>query len=190
MKKFTGSLISSFLELKRLRSLTFLAVMGALALALEAVASLDLGPYISIGFSGLPNQLVDLLLGPSAGGLFAGAMDVLKYLIKPAGPFHFGFTFDAMLAAFIYGCSYYGRPVTLRRIFITKLIVTVVVNMALGTMWISLLYGRAFMVLLPSRALKDLLVWPVESMIFDTLALALEDAGIYKLLKKDSPRLH
>lgn len=185
MGKFKGDLKSSALELRRLRALTFCAVMGALGLALEAVASLDLGPYISIGFSGLPNQIVDLTLGPVTGGLFAGVMDVLKYFVKPSGAFFFGFTFDAMLAAFIYGCSYYKRPISLTRVLVTKLIVTAVVNMGFATLWISMLYDKAFFVLLPTRAIKDLLVWPVESVIFYTLAVALEDAGIFRLLRPE-----
>lgn len=35
--------------------------------------------------------------------IFGGALDVLKYIIKPTGPFFFGFTFDAMLSGIIYG---------------------------------------------------------------------------------------
>ena len=40
-----------------------------------------------IGFSGIPNQLVAYLFGPAVSCLFAGALDIIKYLIKPVGPF-------------------------------------------------------------------------------------------------------
>ena len=40
-------------ELKKVRVLTLCALFAAMAVALELVASIDIGPYISIGFSGL-----------------------------------------------------------------------------------------------------------------------------------------
>ena len=58
--------------------------------------------------SGIPNQIADYLFGPITGCLFAGVLDIVKFFIRPDGPFFFGFTFNAMLAAFIYGCFYYN----------------------------------------------------------------------------------
>ncbi len=38
-------------------------------------------------------------------------------------------------------------------------------NLALNTVWIHMLYGKAFMALLPGRALKNLLQYPVDVLL-------------------------
>ena len=124
-------------------------MFAALAMILNSVASISIGPYIKIGFSAIPNQLVDYLFGPVTGSLFAGVLDIVKYVLKPDGAFFFGFTFNAMLAAFIYGCFYYKKKLTLWRVLLAKLIVILVVNVFLNTLWLDMLYGKGFLVLLP-----------------------------------------
>ena len=186
MKKFKEDLVSSALEFKKLRVLCALAVMGALAVALEGVASIRITPNIKIGFSGYPNQVVDLLFGPVTGGLFGGLMDVLKFFIIPSGyPFHPGYTLDAALAAFIYGCFYYRRPVRLWRILAAKGIVALVVNIGLATYWQTATFGQGFWALLPARALKNVVMWPIESAIFYVIAKALESSGAFRPFRRD-----
>ena len=108
-------------------------MFAALSLILNQVASITIGPYIKIGFSGIPNQLADYLFGPVTGGLFAGILDVVKYFMKPDGPFFFGFTFNAILASLIYGCFYYKKKLTLKRVLLAKFVVFLVVNVILST---------------------------------------------------------
>ena len=180
MKKFKDDLVSSALEFKKLRVLTALAVMGALAIALKQV-SIDIGGFASIGFSGIPNQVVDLLFGPVTGTLFGGAMDVLKFFIKPSGAFHFGYTFNAMLAAFIYGCFYYKRPVSFWRILAAKGLIEIVVNLGFGTLWSAQLYGRAFLATLKLRIGWSLLInWPLNTAVFTLIAKGMERAGVFR----------
>ena len=65
---------------RKLYALTFCGLMGALAIVLSYTTSIELGPYIRIGFSGYPNRIVEFLLGPAAGAMFGGMMDILKYI--------------------------------------------------------------------------------------------------------------
>ena len=104
-KKQKTCLLQSAKELKAVTTLAACAMFAALAMILNQVASIDIGPYVRIGFSGIPNRLVDYLFGPVTGCLFSGILDVVKYFLKPSGPFFFGFTFNAMLASFMYGAS-------------------------------------------------------------------------------------
>lgn len=184
MKKSKENLVSSALEFKNLRVLCALAVMGALAIALKQV-SIDIGSFASIGFSGLPNQVVGMLFGPVTGAVFGGVMDVLKFFIKPTGAFHPGFTFNAMLAAFIYGCFYYKRPVRLWRVLAAKGIIEVVVNLGFGTLWKSQIVGKAFFSLLPAITVWSLLNWLLNTAVFYVIAVGLEKAGVFRLFRKD-----
>ena len=68
----------SFRRLKEVRTVTVCAMLGAIAIVLGSL-SIDLGPSVRIGFSGIPNELVHYLFGPAAGSLFAGALDILIY---------------------------------------------------------------------------------------------------------------
>lgn len=91
-----GSLwLRSLGEFKRLNVVVFCGMMCALAIVLNMVASINVGPYIRIGFSGLPNQAVAYLFGPAVGGIFGAALDVIKYMLKPDGAFFPGFTVSA-----------------------------------------------------------------------------------------------
>ena len=139
--------------------------LAALAVVLGTVASISVGPYIKIGFSGLPNRIVEFLFGPVVGCLFGGALDILKYIIKPDGPFFFGFTFNAMLAGVIYGSILYRKPVSIPRIVCAEFLAKVLVNCILNTLWISMLYGQGFLAIMPMRVLKNAIMLPIDSAI-------------------------
>lgn len=139
--------------------------MAALAIVLSYVASINVGPYIKIGFSGIPNRIIEFMFGPVVGSIFGGMLDILKYIVKPDGPFFFGFTFDAMLAGVIYGSILYKKPVRLWRIAIAELLAKLIVNCGFNTLWISMLYGKGFLVLLPARAIKNAVMLPIDTAI-------------------------
>jgi len=88
-----------------------------------------------------------------------------------------------MLAAFIYGCFYYKKKLTLRRVLLAKLIVVLVVNVLLSTLWLDMLYGKGFLVLLPARAVKNLIMWPIDSVIFFALTRLIEQTGVFRIFR-------
>ena len=96
---------------------------------------------------------------------FGGALDLLKYVLKPDGPFFFGFTFNAMLSGLIYGTLLYRRPVSIKRIVIAEFFVKLVINCGLNTLWISMLYGKGFIALLGPRVIKNVIMLPIDSFI-------------------------
>lgn len=178
MKKLKELYQQSLQELCHTKTVVLCGLLAALAIVLSMVASIQLGPYIKIGFSGLPNRIVEFLFGPAVGCLFGGALDLLKYVLKPDGPFFFGFTFNAMLSGLIYGTLLYRRPVSIKRIVIAEFLVKLVINCGLNTLWISMLYGKAFFVLLPMRLLKNVIMLPIDSaIVFFALSLTKQTVG-------------
>ena len=73
MEKTKNMFLTSAKELKTTSTLAVCAMLAALALILNSVASINIGPYVKIGFSGIPNQIADYLFGPITGCLFAGS---------------------------------------------------------------------------------------------------------------------
>ena len=86
MKKFVTLFTDSSRELKSVRTITTMAMLAAVAVVL-GFYSIEYGQFIRIGFSGIPNGIIAYLFGPVVGGIFAGALDIIKYLMKPTGPF-------------------------------------------------------------------------------------------------------
>ncbi len=165
MKKIKEIFSNSFKELFVTKNIVLCGLLAALAVVLGMVASIDIGPYIRIGFSGLPNRIVECLFGPVVGSLFGGMLDVLKFILKPTGPFFFGFTFNAMVAGIIYGSILYRKPVTIVRILAAEFLTKLIVNCLLNTLWISMLYGKGFFAILPLRVLKNAIMLPIDSCI-------------------------
>ena len=165
MKKIKQLFSDSLHEFTVTKNLVLCGLMAAIAIVLSMVASISIGPYVKIGFSGIPNRIVEFLFGPVVGCIFGGALDLLKFMIKPDGPFFFGFTFNVMLAGLIYGCLLYHKPLSIKRIVIAEFLVKLIVNCGLNTLWISMLYGKAFFVLLPMRLLKNVIMLPIDSFI-------------------------
>ena len=184
MKKLLALISDSYHEFKHVSTITTCAMFGAMSIVLNQLATIRVTPNLKIGFGALPNELVDYLFGPVVGGLFGGAMDVIKFMLKPDGGFMPGFTFNAMLAAFIYGLFFYKKNLSLPRILTAKLVVIVLCNIVLGTYWLTLLNGKGFLAILPARAIKNLIQWPVDSLIFVLVAKTLEQAGVFRLVRR------
>jgi len=156
---------SSFDELSKPKTLAFCGIMGALAVVLSYVATINVGPYVRIGFSTLPALFVAVLFGPVTGGVFGGMIDIVKYLLNPTGPFFFGFTLNAILTGVIHGLFLYKKPIQVPRILLSHLVVKIFVNILLGTLWLNLLYGKAFFALLPNRIVSNAIMLPIDTAI-------------------------
>ena len=156
MNKITSLYRDSFLELKKVRTITAAAMLMAVSCALGAF-TLNLGPYLKIGFSSLVNELACYLFGPVVGAIYGAVLDVIKYFIAPSGPFFPGFTLDAAVAGLIYGTALYRKELTFKRVFITQFFVSLICNVLMNTFWISVLYGKGFLALLPARIIRMIL---------------------------------
>lgn len=179
---------SSAKELKSTRNLVLCAMMAALSIILMSTTSFYITPHIKIGFSGLPNRLVDFMFGPVVGTIFGGIMDVLKFIIKPDGGFFFGYTLTAMVGGFIYGLFFYRLQIkkpletnvkgsklvllwikanlkAILLIFIANALVKVLCNIGLNTLWSSMTTGKAFLAILPGRVIKNLIQIPTDTVL-------------------------
>lgn len=186
MKKFVALFTDSAKEFKSIRTIALCGLCAALAFILNSF-SIQVTSYIKIGFSGIPNEMVDFLFGPVVGCIFAAAMDVFKWIVHPTGAYFFGYTLNAFLAGLIYGVFLYKKPVRLWRILAAKFLVAMFINVVLGTQWSCMLYGNAFLAILPARFMKNMIMWPINSLILYLILKALETAGIFNLFKSAVP---
>lgn len=183
MKKLATLFSDSYKEFRQVRTVATLGMFGAISVVLGSM-TLVIGDYIKIGFSSIAQQFVYYLFGPAVGGFFAGAMDILKYFIKPTGAFFPGWTVSAMAAGVLYGCFFYKKPLTIWRVLAAELTVSIVCNMLLGTLWLTIMYEKAFIALLPMRVIKNLVMWPVNSALFYSLTWTMEHSGVFKVIRR------
>lgn len=132
---------------------------------------------LRISFGDLPLMLSGMIFGPLVGGLTGFAADLIGFLINPQGPYHPGFTLSSILWGVIPGLVFYRQKgeknyekvYSYKNIFVAVLLVTVVVSLGLNTYWLSTLYGRGFIILLPTRVLAALISIPLHTVIIKYL---------------------
>ena len=185
MKKLATLFQDSYGELKKVGTITTMAMFGAISILLGSL-TVQIGDFIKIGFSSIANQFVYYLFGPAVGCFYGGALDILKYIIKPTGAFFPGWTLGAMAAGVIYGCFFYKKKITIVRVLAAELTVSVVCNMFLGTLWLDMMYGKGFFALLPMRVVKNLAMLPVNTFLFYTMTVAMEQTGIIRLIRRSA----
>ena len=183
MKKIMQTFSDSLKEIKNLKCLCTMGMLGALSIILNSF-SIQIGDFIKIGFTSECNVLVDCLFGPAAGTIFGAAMDLLKFFIKPTGPYFWGWTFSAALAGVIIGFGFYKKKITFVRIIIVRFINSIVINVILGTYWLHVMYGKAFWALIPTRLFKNVIMLPIEALIFLVIYKAVERGGLIQMLRQ------
>ena len=157
-----GMMIAVDVVLARLASLNTMA--GRIGLSLFAVA------------------IVAYLYGPIAALVVHGLSDLIGAIVFPNGPIFLGFTLTAALIGAIYGLCFYRRT-NFWRILLAVVITQVICTLCLNTLWLSLLYDKAFLVFLPGRLIQAAITAPVQLVGLPFLFKALERA-VLPLLKE------
>lgn len=178
-------------EVKQMKKLTFAALMIALCVMLGYVPSVPLwgGAEITWGF--LARSVCAWVCGPVLGAVFAVAEDLLSFFLTGGGgyPFFPGYTLTTVLGVFFYALFFYRQEMTIRRIFLAKL-VTNVQNVLLGALWSSILYGKAYLVMASGSAIKNLVMLPFQTVILVVLFTAIMPAlGRMGLVAKQKGKL-
>jgi len=112
-------------------------------------------------------------LGPKWSVLLNVLGDVIGATLFPSGPFFIGYTISTAIAGFIYGILLYQKEANcyttkqfILRTILAVVLVAVIVNMCLNTIWTSMTSGSAFMVLFWTRIPRQLFMIPVHIIVF------------------------
>jgi ECF transporter S component (folate family) len=152
-------------------------MLGAVSIVLGSLVFM-VGDFLKVGFNFLPNEFVYYLFGPVVGVVYGAALDILTFIVRPTGPFFFGFTLSAIISGFLYGVILYKRPLSLARILAANLVQLVVIHLLLNTYWLTMLYGYNFIAILPLRALKAFIMLPVETIMLYMVIKGVEASGV------------
>lgn len=164
---------SSASELKSVSAISVAGMLVAIGVVLSFV-KIVLSPVLEISFSFLPLAAGGLLYGPVVGGIMGILTDVLGYFVRPNGPFFPGFTLNAFISGVLYGLFLYKKPVTWTRVIIVSALITVFINLGLNSLWLSMMYGKAFIVLLTARIIKNIVMFPINTALLMVLLKFIE----------------
>lgn len=143
-------------------------VMMGLLMAMEIILTRFLSintPILRLGFGFLPISILGILYGPLWAGLTYALGDILGANLFPTGDFFPGFTLSAFLTGMVFGSILYGHEVTWKRSFLASTIVVLFIDLCLNTYWLSILMGKGFIVLLPTRIMKVAFSIPAETIL-------------------------
>jgi len=130
----------------------------ALLIAMQMVLSkLSIGSNtLKVGFSFIAIGLLGYYFGPFKAAIANVIADVISNVVMPSsGGFFIGFTFSALVAGVIYGYMLYNHKVTIWRSFVTVLLITVIVNTGMNTLWIHMMTNVPYPALLVPRLAKE-----------------------------------
>ncbi len=158
-------------------------ILAALLLAMSIVLSRFLSiktPIVTIGFSFVPTMLCAIWLGPKWTILLNVLADLIGATLFPFGSYFIGYTITTAVAGAIYGVLLYKKEEDsytdkqfIIRVILASILVTVIANIGLNTLWISITTGKAFMVLISARIIKEVIMIPIKVIVIVFLEKAL-----------------
>lgn len=166
-------------------------ILASLLLACSIVLGRFLSiktPIIVVSFAFIPKILSGILLGPWWTMLLGVLSDLIGALLFPFGAYFVGYTISAGLSGLFYGLFMYNAHKKSNKQFIISLCITifvqiVVCNVVLNSLWIYLTTKKAIALILPTRLIKQLVMFPIEVAIMFSLNLGLKKVGAYKFLE-------
>ncbi len=150
-------------------------ILTALLLAMLIILSRFLSiktPLLKISFAFIPTMLCAIWLGPKWAVLLNVLGDVIGATLFPTGPYFVGYTISTAITALIYGLLIYKKEANtytekqfIIRVIISVILVTAISNIGLNTLWVSITTGKAFIVLLGTRIVKEIVMIPIQIIV-------------------------
>ena len=147
-------------------------ILSAMLLSILIVLSRFLSiksSFLVISFSFIPMMLAGIYLGPKYAAIIAGLGDLIGAVLFPFGAYFPGFTISSALMGFIYGMFLYKKPEENRKEFkfiiqliISSIIVLVGIKILLESVFLNVLYGKAYIAVIASRFITQVSMLPIQ----------------------------
>lgn len=155
--------------MKNIKVMVFLAMFITMEVILTRFLSIQT-PLVRIGFTFLPIALSAMMFGPVLAGLAAAAADLLGMILFPAGAYFPGFTLTAFLTGATYGVFLHNKSQTLLRVGLSAVVVSMVINLGLDSVWLWMITGKGFLAILPARIIKCMIMLPIQVIVIQVVS--------------------
>lgn len=157
--------------MNRNKKVVLTAILLAMLIILSRFLSIKT-PLLKISFAFIPQILCAIWLGAKWTVLLNVLGDLIGATLFPTGPYFIGYTISTAISGLIYGLLLYKKNDNsytdkefLIRLIISVVLVTCISNIGLNTLWISITTGKAFIVLLGTRIVKELIMIPIQVIV-------------------------
>lgn len=161
-------------ECKNIRSLSFSALLCALAIVIEKFNIPIAPPSVYVSMSFLVIALCSMLTGPVM-AIFCGIIVDLIGAVTSGYSFMPGYTLTAVLTAVIYALFLYRAKFSFTRVLLAKGLVNLFINTLLGSVWRVMFYGGAtYQYYAALAGIKNLVLLPLEIFLLCVFFRALQ----------------
>ena len=164
----------SLRALSRTRTITTAGLLLAIQMVLSSYGVIEVTDSLKISLAHLAVAPSAILFGPVVAGIQGALSDLLGFILKPTGPYFPGFTLSAALLGVIYGLLLYKTRRAPWQIILARVLVCVLVNIVLNTLFLTMLYGPSRLATLPLRVFKNLIQLPIDCLLLGTVSKAMK----------------
>ena len=167
------------LSLTKSKKIILSAMLLSILIVLSRFFSIK-SSFLVISFSFIPMMLAAIYLGPKYAAIIAALGDLVGAILFPFGAYFPGFTISSAMIGFVYGIFLYKKPEENRKDFkfIIQLIISSIlvlggIKMLLESVFLNVLYGKAYLAIIASRLVTELVMIPVQVITIFILEKAL-----------------
>jgi ECF transporter S component (folate family) len=151
--------------MSKIKKLVLASLLLAILIVVERLVSVQT-QFLRISFAYVPIMLCAILLGPAWSAGVAALGDVIGMLLFPKSAFFPGFTLSALLTGLIHGLFLYNTKDNrqfLLRVILSTLTVLIFVHTGLTSLWLVIMYKKAFLAFASTRIISALILIPIEA---------------------------
>lgn len=168
--------IDAAAEMKDVKMLVFAALMIAIRVAMKPL-NLHLAPGLQINTAFLANAVGAMVFGPVMASFCAIITDTLGCILFPQGPYFLPMVLPEIAGSLIFALMLYRTKITTVRVTVSRFLICFLVNILLTSplmVWYySIYYPKSTYVLDIPRVIKNLFMFPLESVALTVLLSAI-----------------
>lgn len=149
------------------RMITTLGILTALCVVISLFLTIHT-QTMKITLTFIPIALAARLYGPAGGGIVAGLADIIEVLVHPVGTWFPPITLTGIAVGVFFGFLFRHKADILR-IIIAALVSELVVSLLITTLWLHILYGSPYHVLLIGRVVQILIMTGIKIAVLPPL---------------------
>lgn len=146
------------------RSISLMGLLMAMQIVLTRFLSIQT-PIVRIGFAFIPIVMMGMMFNPliaGVGNLFADFIGIM--LFGSSGPYFPGFSLTAFVSGAAYSVFFYKKEMSLLRIILACIAVTLLCDVFLNTLWLYMM-APASLAQFPIRLGKSAIMLPIKMII-------------------------
>lgn len=169
-------------------SIAYIAILISITIILSRFLSIYIPGVVKLSLGFIPIALCGYLFGVVPTIIVAGLSDFIGAHLFPIGAYFVGYTITSLVAGFLYGAVLYKDGIFknkdhLFRAILCCVLVTLICNTFLNTVWSAIFFGKAFFALLLARIPAHLLQLPIRIVLIYIICKTANKSGFERIIR-------